>query len=226
MKSIGLTVSARTLSHRLPGKVFLPLANVPSIIYLLNRISLNSKYDLVLATTNLASDDFLVKTVESHGFRVFRGSGKNVLNRILAVSKENNWQYVVRITGDCPLVSSEFVEECLKQVANLEDWDLVTTKKSMPQGIDLEIIKVSTLEKISSICSDSDNEHVTSYFYNNESNFKIKFLANTYSNNMKEVFTLDVLEDFIFLATLTSMADPLASVRDLLFLAESIRIEL
>ena len=54
MKSIGISISARTLSHRLPGKVFLPLANLPSIIYLLNRISFNSKYDVILATTNLS----------------------------------------------------------------------------------------------------------------------------------------------------------------------------
>ena len=222
MKSIGISISARTLSHRLPGKVFLPLANLPSIIYLLNRISVNSKYDVILATTNLESDDFLAKTVESHGYRVFRGSGKNVLDRILSVSKENNWHYVVRITGDCPLVSNEFIEDCLKQVDNLENWDLVTTKNSMPQGIDLEIINVAALDKIRSKCTESDNEHVTSYFYRNELNFKIKLLVSSYTNNFERAFTLDVVEDFIFLANLTSMAGPLAPVKELLAIAKLI----
>ena len=46
------------------------------------------------------------------GFRCYRGSVDNVLQRYVKAGKESGAKIIVRITGDCPLIDPKIVDDC------------------------------------------------------------------------------------------------------------------
>ena len=48
------------------------------------------------------------------GFDVFKGSHKNVLKRYYLAAKKYEADLIVRITGDCPLVDSNLIDQMIK----------------------------------------------------------------------------------------------------------------
>ena len=165
--NIGVIVSARTSSTRLPGKALLPLDGVPLIVFLLRRLKSPSRtHHLVLATTELATDDELAAIVEAEGISVYRGDADNLIARHVSIAEKFNFDTLVRITGDCPFVDADVLGSCLDMCSALDPFDLATTKGHFPVGIDLEIFSSAALKIISS-STDLNNhhrEHLTLYF--------------------------------------------------------------
>ena len=118
---IGL-VQARLGSTRLPNKVIKELAGKPMIEILLTRLSKSSEISkIVVATSTRPENDHLQMLVESLGYECTRGSEKDVLSRFYKSAKKNNADTVVRITGDCPLVDPDMVDECIESIRVLID---------------------------------------------------------------------------------------------------------
>jgi spore coat polysaccharide biosynthesis protein SpsF len=110
MKSIAI-IQARMSSTRLPGKVMLPLAEKPIIWHIWNRAKRCKLVDeVVVATSGDKSDDQLVSFCEKEGICCIRGSLDNVLDRFFSVLKKFPSDYIVRITGDCPLIHPPFID--------------------------------------------------------------------------------------------------------------------
>ena len=75
-------------STRLPGKVMEVVGNVPLIGFLLSRlINSNSVDDIIVATTTNPEDDTLASYVEGLGYKVYRGSEKDVLQRYVKAAE-------------------------------------------------------------------------------------------------------------------------------------------
>ena len=103
MKTLAI-VQARTSSSRLPGKVLLPLGDIPMILFQLARISKSKAISkVVVATSENESDNELAKIVYEAGFPLFRGSLNDVLKRYWDCAKDESCEAIVRLTGDCPL---------------------------------------------------------------------------------------------------------------------------
>lgn len=152
---VGVVVSARTASTRLPGKALLNLMGYPIIIFILSRLSkINHNLQIILATTDLKSDDILTEIVLKHGFMVFRGSCEDVVKRHIDLAEHYGFDFIVRITGDCPFVNGELVEFCYKQFNFDGSIFLGTTKNSFPQGLDCEIISVKALKEYWPVMTD------------------------------------------------------------------------
>ena len=83
MKNVLAILQSRTDSSRLPGKALLPIANMPSAVLAAKRAE-NQGHDVVLATSDQASDEILARTAASADIKVFRGSRDNVRARFLA----------------------------------------------------------------------------------------------------------------------------------------------
>ena len=186
-------MAARTDSKRLPNKAFIPFPNDPMIIVLLNRIK-NTKNisKILLATTNREIDNKLSALVENRGFSVFKGDCENLVKRFVDAANLYNGEYVVRVTGDCPFINSDFIEFCLNQVKD-KDFDLATTKGSFPIGIDMEIYKAEVLSNIYSNVSlvNSEKEHMLNYVYNNENKYKIIKIMPKKNWLSNKLFTVD-----------------------------------
>ena len=204
-KNIGVVVAARTNSTRLPGKVLLPLNGKPLIIFLLERLSTSKEINkLILATTNRKSDDKLASIVRSKKYEVFRGNEKNLVKRYVDVAEKYALDYIVRVTGDCPLVDSKTLDYSINQIKNKIPLDLATTKGFFPVGIDYEIYSKESMEKIFSENSltSEDKEHLTLYFYKNKKSFNIVNIHPKPNWEKDYIFTVDTKEDYLRIKTL------------------------
>ncbi len=171
MKIVAL-VQARTGSVRLPQKVLKPILNKPMIELLLSRLSLSTELDeIVVATSEEKRDDKLESTVESLGFKCTRGSEKDVLNRFYKSAKFLEADVIVRITGDCPLVDSKLVDECIRGYKKDKvDYFSNIDPATYPDGLDIEVMSFQSLERANREAdSDFDREHVTPYIRNSDS---------------------------------------------------------
>ena len=171
MKVVAL-VQARMGSTRLPGKVLKSIVGKPMIELLLARLSQSSELDeIVVATSEEKQNDHLQAVVESLGFRCTRGSEKDVLSRFYESAKFVGADVIVRITGDCPLVDSILVDECIKGYKNSNvDYFSNVDPVSYPDGLDIEVMSFESIERANNETdSEFDREHVTPYIRNSDS---------------------------------------------------------
>ena len=195
--NLGVTVSVRTNSRRLPAKALLPIGGKPSCLFLLDRLRESLIYPLYVATTNHYTDDILVDILRQSNYNVFRGDENNVFNRLLELANANDLDSIVRITADCPMLDGKFVNQLLHTSTEFIDWDLITTKGMGIPGLDIEVIRRSSMSKIVGKLNEYDQEHVTSFFYRNSADFRIEFIGKQVISSMQESFLLDTMDDFI-----------------------------
>ena len=84
-----VTIQVRMNSKRLPRKVCLELEKSKTVLeVLIDRVK-KSKYvdQILIATTKNEADNRVVKIAKRKGCLFYRGSEKNVLNRLVAATK-------------------------------------------------------------------------------------------------------------------------------------------
>jgi len=191
-------VQARMSSSRLPGKVMMRINGIPMIELLLSRLSKSTLIDqIVLATSNDTSNFPLSSFVKELGFSVFEGSENDVLERFYHAASLFAADAVVRITGDCPLVDPELVDELIREFIRRNDVDYMsnTLTPSFPDGLDIEIFTFQALKYAAeNSISAYDKEHVTQFIIKS-SLFRKENLSYD-SDYATERWTVDQLEDF------------------------------
>jgi glutamate-1-semialdehyde 2,1-aminomutase len=193
-------IQARMGSTRLPGKVLKKIKNKNLLDILLSRLSLSKEIDkIVIATSENKINDPLQDFVLKKGFEVFRGDEEDVLSRYYQTAKIYNPQIIVRITGDCPLIDYQIVDEIIKVYKN-GNYDYVsnTIKPTFPDGLDVEVFSIRALELANKEAKTSyEREHVTPFIKNNN------FLKSVNYKNKKdyssERWTVDNPEDLVVL---------------------------
>ena len=171
MKIVALE-QARMGSTRLPGKVLKPIVNKPMIELLLTRLSQSNELnEIVVAASEEAQNDKLQSVVESLGYQCTRGSEKDVLNRFYESAKSLKADVVVRITGDCPLIDSTLVDECIQGYQNSKvDYFSNVDPATYPDGLDIEVMSFKSIQRANNETdSEFDREHVTPYIRNSDS---------------------------------------------------------
>ena len=165
MKSVAI-VQARMGSTRLPNKVMKPIGGVPMIEVLLSRLACACEVDEIIVATSIdPRNQPLVDHVAKLGYRCFRGSENDVLDRYLQAGKSVQADVVVRITGDCPLVDSALVDQIIRgfKSANV-DYFSNTSPPTYPDGLDIEVFTLASLERAAIESKvPFDHEHVTPY---------------------------------------------------------------
>ncbi len=174
-------IQARMGSTRLPGKVLLPLAGVPMLDRVLNRLSLARLADeVVVATTTGPEDDALAAHVARRGTRVVRGSSDDVLGRYLAAAHESGAELVARVTSDCPFVDPAIVDHLFRVIARPPGYDYASNRsepRSFPRGLDVEVCTLAALERAGRETDDpACREHVTLYLYEQPGRFNIRWV--------------------------------------------------
>jgi glutamate-1-semialdehyde 2,1-aminomutase len=163
MKVIAL-VQARMGSTRLPNKVMKPIGGIPMIELLLSRLTRAKEVDqIVVATSVDVRNQPLVEHVRKLGYTCEQGSENDVLDRYVQAARAHKADVVVRITGDCPLVDPELVDEVIRRfkAANVDYFSNVSPP-TFPDGLDIEVCTFKALEQSSQITSKPyDREHVT-----------------------------------------------------------------
>ena len=165
MKIVAL-VQARMGSTRLPNKVMMPIGGIPMIALLLSRLSKAQELDQIIVATSVDErNQPLIKHVQKLGYACEQGSENDVLDRFVQAARKHQADVVVRITGDCPLVDPELVDEAIQRfkAANV-DYFSNASPPTYPDGLDIEVCTFKALEQASRETNKPfDHEHVTPY---------------------------------------------------------------
>ena len=186
-------------SERLPGKMLRKIGDETLIEIVLNRLlKFFPPYKIFVATSSKKENLKMVLLAESLKVQSFQGSENDVLSRFTEISKKIPSKYIVRLTGDSPVVDPKILLFGLQQIKeNNYDYISTTLNKDYPVGIHIEIFKSSLIKNISSSQVDAlSKEHVTPFIYNDRS----KNLGNIKSNIKYPDgrFTIDYEKDLRF----------------------------
>lgn len=163
------TIEARMTSSRLPGKVLMPAGGVPMLKHLVTRLNaVPSIQEIVLATTVNEADDPLVDFAKQENINYYRGSEDDVMLRVIEAAESVNADIIVEITGDCPIIDPQIVEQTIRMFF-AHDAVYVSNAhiRSYPDGMDTQVFKLETLKYSASLTDNPlDHEHVTLHIRN------------------------------------------------------------
>lgn len=199
MKKIA-TIEARMTSSRLPGKVLMESCGKPLLEHMLERVRKSELLDdIVVATTINVDDDKIVETCERIGCKYFRGSEDDVLLRVLEAAKSVSADLIVELTGDCPCIDWRHIDYLLDYYLR-NDYDFVAnnTTQSFPDGFDVRVFSVKSLDYVNKVTRDPwDHEHVSIFFPNHPELFKCyNWIAPKAVNRPYYEITLDEQGDY------------------------------
>jgi len=199
-KRILAVVQARYNSQRFPGKVVKKINNRTILEILIKRLS-KSKHitKIVVACSKNPNDKKIINICKKLGISYFSGSENDVLDRFYNVAKKYKAANILRITGDCPLIDFQVVDEVISNFF-LKDVDYASNvdPPTFPDGLDVEIFKFSALKKaFEESKKNFEREHVTPFIINNKK-FK-KFNLQNYKDLSSIRLTLDEKEDLILI---------------------------
>jgi spore coat polysaccharide biosynthesis protein SpsF len=197
MRTLGV-VQARMGSTRLPGKVLRQLAG-RTVLERVVRAARDSDVldELVVATTAEPVDDAIVAECEAIGVPVHRGPVDDVLTRFLGVLESHESDTVLRFTADCPLLDPELIALAAKVFAAAPYVDYLSTSiaRTLPRGLDVEVVRTDVLRSIDKLATDHHRTHVTSYIYSHPEDFNV--LGLTLQPDLSHLrLTLDTPDDW------------------------------
>ncbi|KYG33712.1 cytidylyltransferase domain-containing protein [Alkalihalobacillus trypoxylicola] len=192
-----IIIQARMGSTRLPGKVLKPLGQSIVLDYVVSRCNRIAADEVIIATSNLKSDDYIEEWCRDNKVTCFRGSEEDVLSRYYECAKQYSPDYVIRVTSDCPFVDYEMANEIIAEMKS-NPADYVKVVGDLPRGLVVELFSYKTLEFMNLKGNQPRHrEHVTYYGYEHANLFKITtYLAPVSIQKPQFRITLDTEEDY------------------------------
>ena len=170
MIPIAIVLQARMTSTRLPKKSLLPLAGVPLIEHIINRIKAVSDLDhIILAVTNSHSDTPLIETAQRLNITIIKGPEDDVLKRFLMAADQMKAEHIVRVCGDNPLIDRQLMRSLI-HIHIEKNADYTITSDPIPLGTGTEVVRVDKLKQIAQTTTEPKyREHVTTWFHDHPS---------------------------------------------------------
>lgn len=139
------SIQARMGSSRLPGKVMLPLAGIPVIKIVHERIKQSRLVNtIVVATSEYQKDNCLVDYCQDENMLVFRGSENDVFGRVLECAEFCEADIIVEVTADCPLVDPFHIDTLIDALEN-NDYASNVLIRRWPDGFDVQVYAMDAL---------------------------------------------------------------------------------
>ena len=205
------TIEARMTSSRLPGKVLMPVAGITMLGCLVRRLKVVKSIDcVILATTVNNADDPLVELAKELKIEVFRGDESDVMTRVIGAAASVGADVIVEITGDCPVIDPEIVEQAIQMFkANNVDYVSNSHIRSYPDGMDTQVFRLDTLKRSAAMTDNLlDHEHVTLHIRNHPELFtQIHLIAPPEIYWPELGLTLDEFGDYIMLKKIIEYFD-------------------
>lgn len=193
-------IQARMGSTRLPGKVLKNVLGRPLLDFLVERLSQSKEIDdIIILTSNQATDDPIVSFCQEKGISFFRGSEEDVLDRYYQAALQRKPDGIVRITADCPLIDPEVVDRVIqvfKKSYPKVDYISNSLERTFPRGLDVEVFSLHALQQAYQHgIRPEEREHVTVYLYRHPELFHLKnVIHEPFLGNHR--WTVDTPEDF------------------------------
>ena len=199
-QKIVATIEARMGSSRLPGKVLLPVLGDTMLMHLVRRLRAVPSIDaIVIATTTNAGDNAIVDFAKTEGVLCFRGSEEDVLARVIGAGEYAEADILVEITGDCPLIDPDLVEQTIQMFLNHSvQYVSNSVIRSYPDGMDTQVMSFDALKSSAFMTNDPlDREHVTRFIWQHPEVFSRVHLIAPPSLHWPDLgLTLDEEDDY------------------------------
>ncbi len=185
-------------STRLPGKVLMPIGDMPLLEHILCRLEiLEISAFPVVATTTLPQDDAIEEFCRKKRVSCFRGSRENVLERYVRCAEKHEFDQVVRLTGDNPFTDMEELE-ALVSLHLKEGADFSHSFASLPVGVGAEVFTLDALrESLAHASLPHHFEHVDEYMLEHPEMFRTLVHQAPETKRYPELrLTVDTPEDY------------------------------
>ena len=179
MTRVVAVVQARMGSQRFPGKMLSQLGEHTLLDWVLQRVLRSTQVDqVVLATSTNSEDDKLVSAALRLEVNSIRGSEADVLSRFLLAADKSQADLVVRVCADNPFIAPEELDRLIvDHRAKNVDYSCNHQQKlsnKYADGFGAEILSHDLLKKLANqTTQQAHREHVTSYIWDNQKEFKI-----------------------------------------------------
>ena len=171
MKQVVIGIQARSTSTRLPGKSSYDLGNMTVIEHVIERcqksaewLNKNTIMDVKCSVWLLIPKNDILKELKGN-FTTLEGSEPDVLSRYVSMANDCYPDYIVRITGDCPLIPEYIISSIIKSAIKGEN---DYTSNTIPEfrtsidGHDCEVLSNRMLQWLDAEAHSAlDREHVT-----------------------------------------------------------------
>lgn len=190
-------IQARCGSTRLPNKVLKDLCGKPALQRMIERVQKSKLIDEVMVVTSIEKNNLpILSLCSSLNVRVGIGSENDVLDRFYQTAKLLEPEYVIRLTADCPCFDAGLLDMAISRMEESTDYCGMTSA-SFADGLDLEIIRFSALEKSWKEAVHSfEREHVTQYILRHPELFTIQNFESPIGYFGNHRWTVDEPEDF------------------------------
>lgn len=168
---IGVIVQARMTSKRFPGKSMALLLGVPVLKRVLERVKTIPDTETIIAVPDTPESEPMLELADHMGVSNFCGSELNVLSRFLGAARLFQFQYIMRVTADCPFIDPRVCKECIDLLLfrKLDYCSNIFPNRTFPQGLDCEVFTFDCLEAAHIMAnSPYDLEHVTPWMQRTE----------------------------------------------------------
>lgn len=193
-------------SSRLPGKVLMNLCGKSVLLHIIERLKdLKEEYKRIIITSVEEKDNGIEDFCKENNILCYRGGENDVLDRYYQAAKLFELHYIVRLTGDNPLVDANnlqlLIDEHLKNNADYSS-NKSEVNSGLPEGVGSEIFTFSALEKSwMEATNDYYREHVNEHILKNPDKFEMLVVraVDNRSSTCKDLrLTIDTKEDFEF----------------------------
>lgn len=224
-KKVVAIIQARVSSSRLPSKVLLPILGKPMLFRQIERVKKSFMLDeLIIATSDSIDDNPIEDLCLDENISFYRGSLDDVLKRFIDVADNYKANVIVRLTGDCPLIDPQLIDEIVSEFLG-SNFDYLSNcnPATFPDGLDVEVFTYEALKEASlNATLPSHREHVTPYIRNRESFSVGNYESKKDYSNLR--WTVDEPEDFELINKIYEYLysnDAYFSTRDILSLFDS-----
>lgn len=159
---VGIFITARLKSERLPLKVIKPILGKPMIEWMIDRLKHCQIEPIAMMTSTNPEDSPLVKIAKKKGIKYFRGSEDDVLVRMRDCAQKFDVDLIVSVTADDPLKEPIFIEKMVKRYFR-KNFDFCEVE-GLPNGCESYVLSRAALERVCELKDDSDTEIWGPYF--------------------------------------------------------------
>lgn len=192
---IGLLITARLKSSRLPFKLLRDLNGYSIIEHVINRSkSISDIEEIVLCTSTNLQDKPLVEVAKKNDIFYYLGSEEDVLQRLSDASQFFGFDYVLSITGENPILSIDHANLVINRIKTLKE-DFIYID-GLPIGTAVYGLNVNALKTVCEFKKEIDTE-IWGPLINRPEIFKVgKIIAEDFYKRPDLRLTNDYFEDF------------------------------
>lgn len=194
---VGIVITVRIGSSRLPRKALMPINQKPILAYLIERLKYINKdaAQIIICTTTLAEDLVFEELARNLNIDIFKGDPDNILKRHLQCAEHFQLDLIVNVDGDDILCDPEYVNQLINHWHNHLDIDVIKTA-NLPFGVNSMGYTPNVLRQILEIQINQKIDTGWGELLKDTNRFKIHEIIAADDEQIDARLTLDYQEDF------------------------------